>query len=1412
MTTCQIPCSPHILRFLVSVMLIWFLTHYGQAQSRPGFIENKGQITDQNGQSNDQVLYVLALGNYNVLIHANGFSYQFMEKVEHTGIDPNIKIHPGIDNPHDISNPKFDYHRVDFNFHKPSAQATPVVVKEAPNLTHYYNVPNKPNGVTHVKTYSSITIQNQWKGIDVEYLVDKNGGFKYNFIVHKPIETQIQFSLEGALDCRVENGKIKVDTRFGSFFESIPFSYGINNMEDTTEVHCAFEQVADRSFALNINFPELDKLIVDPMPDLVWGTYYGGAESSYNYSMMKDNNDSLYVSGITESTAQIATTGTHQGTFTGSFDAYVGKFDLNAQLVWGTYYGGTDFELCWSIAPFENTGFVLCGNTRSTTSIATAGAYQTTLDGISDCYIAKFFQNGLLDWATYYGGEGQDDINAVVVLGDTIYVGGSTSSSTNISTLGTHQPVYGGSTDGFIAKFGPDGSFIAGTYLGGSAFDAVLDVDTNSNNQILFCERTRSAGLAVNALYSSTFVGTTTDDGLFGVINPDLTVDWSNYFGGTLYDAITKITADQDTVYISGYTQSTSGITTAGSYQPTFGGGDDDSFMAKFNPNGSIIWSTYIGGDEYDEAFGLHLHDNGNLYICGLSYSSTGLTTPGVLQPNQYNWPFCDDGFVVKVNKDGNVEWSTYYGGDHCDEFYDLVGINMTDVAVSGVTKSVVNIATPGVHQDTLAASAGGATRLDAMLIRLTESGCPSLSLNITSNSPICSTDTLLLSIDSGYVYNWTGPNGFSSSNYLDTIFNADTANSGTYTCEVTDTNNCVYTFSHNISVYAPIHDTISVSICQGDSFLYEGNYYSITGSYDFTYSSMFNCDSLVNLDLKVTSPPAITSSITSSVCEGDTVYFSASSPSASIFSWSGPSGFSSGTANPSIDSATAGSAGIYTLLVTDTLGCIDSIQHSVNVFPEYYSTVNSSICMGDSISFGGQFHFTTGVYYDSLLTTTGCDSIAALSLTVESTPTTTLPPASICAGSSLTFGSNTITSAGTYFDTLSTITGCDSILSLTVSVSTAINTTLPSTTICDDESFTFGGITIDSAGIYSDTLIAAAGCDSIVTIEVLVSSPITNLNSVSPSCYGDSILLSESGSFASYNWIIPGGSSLSGSSIALVSDSTLSGTYYLTVVDSVGCSKYDSTLIIVPDPITLSALATDPLCGSSNGQIQIIASGGVGTLVYGWSPAVSSDTIATGLPAGSYTILVEDQNNCSETIIVDLINSGSISGSMNCDAYEGFLPYSVNLNYNSGMSGLTYVWIVDSDTLGSGVSNYTFNSPGSHTVQVLVSNGSGCSDSAFCSYFVYDDGLVIPNVMTPNGDGQNDLFTITEFGYLSGDIIIFNRWGQVLYQNDYQIPWDGTTLEGEKVPEGTYYYVLTMYNALNKKSIHKGHLMLHRN
>jgi len=188
------------------------------------------------------------------------------------------------------------------------------------------------------------------------------------------------------------------------------------------------------------------------------------------------------------------------------------------------------------------------------------------------------------------------------------------------------------------------------------------------------------------------------------------------------------------------------------------------------------------------------------------------------------------------------------------------------------------------------------------------------------------------------------------------------------------------------------------------------------------------------------------------------------------------------GSSRPFNDQALT-EAGTYLDTLTTTFGCDSIIELTLTVAPILESSSEQTICAGDTVDFHTFILTETNSYVAILQTAAGCDSMVILNLLVLDDISTTTD-LSICATDSLQFGSQILSEAGTYTQNFSSVDGCDSLAILNLEILAAIETSMDAV-LCPQDSFSFGDQLLSEAGVYTQNLTAASGCDSLVTLNL---------------------------------------------------------------------------------------------------------------------------------------------------------------------------------------------------------------------------------------------------------------------------------------------------------------------------------------
>ena len=382
----------------------------------------------------------------------------------------------------------------------------------------------------------------------------------------------------------------------------------------------------------------------------LWATYFGGVGTEDGFYVTTDNDGNVIITGQTQNSTNLFTSGAHQSINNGMIDAYMAKFSPSGSLLWSTYYGGSGIDKGKAVYTDTENNIYLLGDTESPDNIATPGVHQENLSGTSDAFLVKFDKNGQRIWGTYVGGTGlETGFGIVSDKKDFIYITGLTGSTTGIATPGSAQVNKGTGNDAYLIKFDKNGQQIWGSYLGGNGNDSGTGLALDSNGDVYISGNTGSTTGMGTAGAHQTILGGGTDAFLSKFTSGGQKV-WTTCYGGAATDNGRFVSVDQqNNVYLTGYSLSTDKIATADALQPASAGGAD-AFIAKFNSSGQRDWGTYFGGPANDYGLSVLADPLGKLYLAGATQSNTGVATEKTYQPVYGGGP--NDGYLMKIDED----------------------------------------------------------------------------------------------------------------------------------------------------------------------------------------------------------------------------------------------------------------------------------------------------------------------------------------------------------------------------------------------------------------------------------------------------------------------------------------------------------------------------------------------------------------------------------------------------------------------------------------------------------------------------------------------------------------------------------------------------------------------------------------
>ena len=377
-----------------------------------------------------------------------------------------------------------------------------------------------------------------------------------------------------------------------------------------------------------------------------------------------DRHHDIYVVGSTSGEADDSPS-------SGYIDALLTKVDSSGNPMWSRLLGTNEYDVAYGVAIDELDNVYVAGSTER----ALEG---NTYAGLYDIYLAKYTPDGTLQWTSQYGTSGLDGARGVVADGaGSIYVTGGTPGDLdgNLSS---------GDFDIFLTRFALDGTKLWTTLLGTFDIERGNAVTTDSEGRIYVTGFTEGElDESVNVGWADVFVAAFTPDG------EQL---WTRQFGTYGFDTGEGIVVDETgSVYVTGFVNGDLGEDTS------LGG--TDIFVAKFDNDGTMLWTRQLGTGGNDESYGIAINDAGHIYITGVtSRDFEGNASLGG-----------DDAVVATFNAQGETLWTKQLGTEEFDEAQGIA------IAPDGVAWIVgLSFGDLGNNQE----SAGG----DLLLARVCES------------------------------------------------------------------------------------------------------------------------------------------------------------------------------------------------------------------------------------------------------------------------------------------------------------------------------------------------------------------------------------------------------------------------------------------------------------------------------------------------------------------------------------------------------------------------------------------------------------------------------------------------------------------------------------------------------------------
>ena len=450
--------------------------------------------------------------------------------------------------------------------------------------------------------------------------------------------------------------------------------------------------------------------------NLIWAKSAGGAENDRGYGITTLSDNSTVMTGYFNGTATFGTGEPNQKSLNsaGYDDIFIAQYNPDGTLAWAKRAGGSGDDWVNGITTLSDNSTVVIGRFNGTAKFGQGELNQTSLisSGGCDIFIAQYNPDGTLAWAKHAGGSGDDWGNGITTLSDnsTVVTGEFYESATfGLGEVNQAVLTSAGFSDIFIARYNPNGTLSWAKCAGGMDNDEGCGITALSDDSTVVTGYFYGSAVFALGEPNITFL---TSAGYWDVFiaryNPNGTLAWAKRAGGYNSDYGYGITALSDnSTAVTGlfYGSATFG---KGDINQTVltSAGDDDIFIAQYNPDGTLSWAKSAGGSSYDLGSGITTLSDNSTVLTGYF---VGTATFGLGQPNEtvLNSAGYKDMFIARYNPNGSLEWAKRAGGTGLDTGWGITTLSDNSTVVTGWFSGIATFG-PGEFNETILTSAGG--------------------------------------------------------------------------------------------------------------------------------------------------------------------------------------------------------------------------------------------------------------------------------------------------------------------------------------------------------------------------------------------------------------------------------------------------------------------------------------------------------------------------------------------------------------------------------------------------------------------------------------------------------------------------------------------------------------------------------
>ncbi len=700
--------------------------------SSGGYIQNRGQLRNQDGTGNNSVKFYCQKNSPSTYIDDSKISYQFSAITEST-----------LD---------IDYlYRVDMVFKKGVGSAKVYPINERSEYANFY-LGHMSGKAERTSTYNALVKLGAYANTDIIF-TNNRSGYRHYFVARAgaPVgDFTMEYTGQTALSLDGSGGLV-IENTIANHTQPKALVYEMNN---TTGVLTLLAWQPDYNIAgNNVSFINMGSwsgtLVIEVqntqqtvsasavIGNLDWSSFTGGTGFDQSLDNTSDENENMWVTGE-EADEVFADAATGEFQFNGEFllqgDAFVAKFDVDCKLEYFTAYGGSGFDRGWSITHNEIGEVFALGYTDSDdlpNAEDSGSLNDSEIGGIADGIFLKLNVNGGIQIDSHIGGDGVDFCSGVAYQFNPftnqrdLWITGNGNEPDNFPTqaFGVYNQPHAGGHDGFIMRLITQDHIVQWcSWFGSEEDDFIGDVAIVTSDPV-FIGVTRSSGysaVSCNVPNDGQFPncdnggaswqhdwwntgGTNLSNYFMGRFNDqNLSLRWSTFMGAAP-EYITSANKTGIATSSGGFTEESQGyIFVTGSVpglgadefplvdtrpnnynQSEFGGGNQDMFLSRFRVVGNtsnLTWSTFIGGENDENGFGLAIDGSERMYVTGWTTSANmQAETDWCTVPDDNTFPLCNDNgsnymesdeiggnsqrtIIMAFNNSTKLLWSTEFG------------------------------------------------------------------------------------------------------------------------------------------------------------------------------------------------------------------------------------------------------------------------------------------------------------------------------------------------------------------------------------------------------------------------------------------------------------------------------------------------------------------------------------------------------------------------------------------------------------------------------------------------------------------------------------------------------------------------------------------------------------------------------